>query len=159
MAKVTKVTLGELGEPEDGRVPVEVEYTLDFAPGDVGRSFRIRVELLGVDPVFSWPSLYVFRFPRRGLATGKFGWIAPKYLVHTPEKPGPVTRTAKADVPRSVLDEDPGFDWQVVETAAGPMDVPARREDEVFARVTLTLGNGPVKLMSSAQSDVQTVSV
>jgi hypothetical protein len=142
MAEVRKVTLSFPTIGAD-TVQVKVDYELVFTAEERGKTFKIAVELLGVDglgdtpltlPVPGWEHIladlrFTFRIPlpRPVVLLGKYGTITVGDLTAT----GTVTNSIK----RSALNEDSGTDRIIIFPERPPVFL--ERTDEITARVIL----------------------
>lgn len=126
MAKVTQVKLAPI-EYSGDQATVKVEYDIEFTPDEIGQSWRLAVEICGYDggKKLATPPLYKFKYGG--------GFFKLPYTTVVPS--GPVlSQTVSRTLERDTVDEDPGFDLH----DAGGVQVPVPRQDELFARVTIS---------------------
>lgn len=141
MAKVTEVVLQNFTSTNDvSKLRAQVDYKIQFAPQEAGQKYRIEVSLVASDlppddepppPIGSDPkTLYNFVFGNPlQQAVYKMVQVNPNQLL--------ISDSVTADVPKTVLNEDPG-------NLPGPGPLPHPRLDEIRARVRVvaqTLSN------------------
>lgn len=127
MATVSSVTFPSPQPAGSGKVKVKVNYTIDFAAAEFGKSHRITVQLMSQDLAGDNEGA---KSPKV-LHTFMFGLFA--YKSHTPA--GPLSDSVEATILQSKLNEDPGS-TTIHPDINTTIQVP--HQDEVFAKVTVS---------------------
>lgn len=143
MAQVENVTLTLT--PTSSSVSVRVDYSFLFSNEELGRNFKILIELLAIDtapidthPIIPFPGyediLYRMKFPVR-IGPISYSNFYRSINVDSMRQNGSVTNV----IGRELLDEDPGMDaFNFRDPRTGRVrKISIARRDELLARVTL----------------------
>lgn len=126
-----------LGKTINNKRDVTVAGDISFDAGDVGRTYRLEINVYGEDKngdalppgdAIGDDLIYTYNWP------GPFMFLRP-YRIITVTVPGSLSFSEKRAVDIGILDEDPGM-----KKIPGPLGHPPLllpRKDEVYAKVTL----------------------
>lgn len=137
---------------DEGNDKVRVTGRINFGQGEVGKKYRIRIEIFADDTgekQFNLGPLYTFRFGESESQYHKAGTpqVAALFKTITAVPTVNIDETDNLDIKK--LDEDPG--WHIKQTPNGP--IPYFDEDEVFAVISVLEASGSNKLIKKERSE------